>query len=339
MSNYFCKEYEDLYESIQLKRKILSTLSGRDLTIFKKMTHRNLVLSIYTSWDNVIKRSVYDSFVNYKEIIVDASFIKKYFKSVNEKRYVYADFISNISDNQFLITLENLCFSNNLNSKELFELLKRMKFDVNALRVHILKDYRVASAINNLKESGVALIFKGTERPQNIFEYFIAYLDLLIESRNSIAHKYEDDYHFNIDQLDYYLKFIICSTITINEYIQSQVLIKAQEKKVRISNRFYPLKVIRSSDANGRSIIGIRNISSKVFSKDTILYCYDKTENIYREVKIAKIMKNSKEVQEILPYEDYSLEVYCQVKIKSEVKFKICAIRSTSLLFNYQIIV
>ena len=339
MSDFFCREYEDLYESIQLKRKILGSLAGRDLTIFKKMTHRNLVLSIYTSWDNVIKRTVYDSFLNYKEIIVDANFIKKYFKSVSEKRYVYADFINNISENQFSITLENLCFSNNLNSKELFELLKRMKFDINALGTHISKDYRITHAITNLKNSGVALIIKGTERPQNTFDYFIAYLDLLIESRNSIAHKYDDDYHFNIDQLDYYLKFIICSTITINEFIQSQVLIKAKEKKIRVSSIFYPIKVIRSSDTNGRSIIGIRNISNKVFTKNSKLYCFDKADNIYRELKVTKIMKDRDETLEILPYEDYSLEVLSLVKIKKDANFKICALKDTSLPFNYQIIV
>ena len=339
--DFLMKDIEAISKGISLNKKILISLSGDEVTLFKQSLHKNLTLEIYTFWENFAKNLIYECYLNYKKILVDKKFMISFFKNIQEKSYARQLFLKGIDDNKFNITMDNLCFSNNLTYNELKSLLKRVMFDVSEFEKHVNGFPKLDEAIENLKEKEVYPIFENVKSIYKSIEYLEAYLDLLVGNRNSVAHQYQLTEIYNINQFEAILNFIGVVTLLIFEFCGSQLLKKGKSKNEVVYNRLFPVRVIRGNNKDTNAIVWIRNISRKIINKDLKLYCFDENNNIYRIVDIVKICnKEKKECIEILPLEDYTIELITSCKIKSNNKnFVICELDQNCDSYDYNIIV
>ncbi|MVX62222.1 hypothetical protein GKZ28_00720 [Clostridium chromiireducens] len=336
----FTKEIDEISQIISLNQRIISTLNGSDLSLFKKSLHKNLTIAIYTFWENFSKNLIYNCYINYKKILVDKDFLINFFQHIQEKSFARQLFLNSIDDNKFNITMENLCYSNNLNYKELKSLFKRVMFNSDQLRKHLDKFPELSEAIEDLKTNAVYPVFQTVKSHYDVSDYLEAYINLFVENRNTVAHQYQITEIYSLDQFESILNFIKAVTLLIFEFCGSQLLIKAKEKGEVVYKRLLPLCVIKGNPAGETAIIGIRNISQKTITKDVKLYCFDRGNNIYRTVDIIKIIKDGKEHNEILPLEAYSLEVQTNATInKRNDKFIVCELNQNCVSYDYQVIV
>lgn len=314
------KELDEISKVIHLNNSILEGIMGEDKLIFKKSVHKNLIIEIYTFWENYVKKIMYNCYENYKKIIVDREFIVNYIQQVQEKSYTRQLFLASLDENKLNITIENLCYSNNLNYKELNSLFKRLLFKVDDFNKHIDKHPALDRVINELKLSGIDPVFKIVKSRYETSEYVEAYLNLLVENRNIVAHQYELTDIYNLAQFEKIRDFVKELADILYEYCGSQLIKKAKQKSECIYKRFLPIKVIKGNSAGKTAIIGIRNISLRKIGKDSKLYCYDKNKDIYRTLSIINLKKENKECNEILPLESYSMEVYTNTSLNNKYK-------------------
>lgn len=334
-------ELQNIQEVIDLNRKIQGRLKGKELRVFKNTLHKNLVIEIYTFWENFSKSIIYDCYSNYKKLLVDKRFLVRFFKSVNEKSYVRQLFLKNIEENKLNITIENLCYSNNLNFRELELLFKRVMFDVNDFYKHIDGFPGLQEAIKNLQESSIEPVFEEVKSRYDTREYVEAYLDLLVSNRNCVAHQYKIIEIYSIEQFQYILDFIKIMVLVVVEFTTSQLLKKSIIKKEIVSNILHPIKVIKSNSNNSSAILWVRNSSSESINKNERFYYYDRVKKIYRMANILKVLdKDRNDYDYIIPYEDYTVEVKTIAPIKNTYKsFILCRLKTQCRDFEYKIIV
>lgn len=339
--SFFTSELEEIKNIIILNEKILETLEGLDKRLFTRSLHKNLTIEIYTFWENFVKNLIYSCYSNYKKILVDKRFIKKFLQQVNEKSYSRNLFLKNIEDNKFNITKDNLCHSNNLNYKELESLFKRVMFDSNEFKKHIEDFPGLREAIECLKNNAIIPTFDDVEIPKDTTGYVEAYLNLVVENRNSVAHQYQITEIYSINQFKYILKFIELLTLVVFEFCSSQLLKLGMSKKEKISNMLYPVQVIRGKSKCKNALLWIRNSCNKSIKKNDIIYFLDKTKNIYRIAKIITIKNKYREnCTEMLPLRDYSIEIDTVASINKRHKFFIaCSLRPNSSSYEYSIVV
>lgn len=339
--SFFTSELEEINNIIILNEKILENLDGLDKHLFKRSLHKNLTIEIYTFWENFVKNIIYNCYLNYKKILVDKKFIKKFLQQVNEKSYSRNLFLKNIEDNRFNITIDNLCHSNNLNYKELQSLFKRIMFDSNELEKHIQEFPGLSESIECLKNSAITPTFNECEINKDTSGYVEAYLNLIVENRNSVAHQYQISEIYSINQFKHILKFIELLTLVVFEFCSSQLLKLGMAKKEKISNTLYPVQVIRGKSKDMNALLWVRNSCNKSISKNEIIYLLDKTKNIYRVGKIITIKNECREVcTEMLPLQDYSIEIDTVASINKRHKFFIaCSLNSNCSTYEYSIVV
>lgn len=337
----FTLELKEIKEKIILNEKILKTLNGKDKQLFKKSLHKNLTIEIYTFWENFAKNLIYECYLNYKKILVDTRFIKKFLQQVNEKSYSRNLFLKNIEENRFNITKENLCHSNNLNYNELESLFKRVMFDSNEFYKHVEEFPGLQESIDCLKENDIIPTFDEIDISTDVTEYMKAYLNLIVENRNSVAHQYQITEIYNIDQFKFILEFIEILTLVVFEFCSSQLLKLGLLKKEKVSNILYPIKVIRSKSKDKNALLWVRNSCNKLIKKDEYIYVLDKSKNIYRLAKILTIMnKDTEDCTEMLPLHEYSIEIDTVASINTRHKFFIaCSLKPNSNIYEYSILV
>lgn len=66
--NLYEKQLKDIQEIIDLNKKIQQQLNGKELRLFKNTLHKNLVIEIYTFWENFAKNVIYNCYFNYDEL-------------------------------------------------------------------------------------------------------------------------------------------------------------------------------------------------------------------------------------------------------------------------------
>lgn len=339
--NFFTEELKEIEKVIILNEEVLRTLEGEDKFLFKKSLHKNLTIEVYTFWENFVKNLIYNCYINYKKILVDKRFIKKFLEQVNEKSYSRQLFLKNIDENRFNITIENLCHSNNLNYNELEALFKRVMFDSNEFKKHVEGFPGLEDAIKDLKDNAVIPPSDNVEIISNANGYVKAYLDLFVSNRNSVAHQYQIIERYSIEQFKYILNFIKVLTLVVFEFCSSQLLKKGISKKEKIGNILFPVEVIRGKSEHVNAILWIRNSSKKLIKKDDNLYCLDRTKDIYRIANIRSIKnKERKDCVDIWPLEEYSIEIDTATNIKKKHEFFIaCTLESQCSSYEYNIVV
>ncbi len=338
--NLILEEIDDIYKIINLNKKILLALEEKEEILFKKSFNKNLTIEIYTFWENFCKELVYDCYSKYKKIIIDKDFLVGYFEHVQEKSFIRRLFLESIDDNKIDIKKEILCASNKLNFKQLNELFQRIRFSCNDFKKHVNDFKKLDRAIIRLKEECIFPKFKEIKSSPSTLEYLEAYLDLIVENRNKVAHQYNIDEIYTLEQFEVILDFIKIVVFIVFEFCVSQIIKKSKDKQEVISKRIFPLCVIRSNSAEKTAIIGIRNNTRKVINKDTQLYFYDKSKNIYRMTNILKIVEDGKECYEMLPINSYSVEIdtHAAVKTKNN-RFEIHKIIHNYNPFEYKVVV
>ena len=287
-------ELQNIQDIIDLNRKIQGTLKGKELRVFKNTLHKNLVIEIYTFWENFSKSIIYDCYFNYKKLLVDKRFLVNFFKNVNEKSYVRQLFLKNIEENKLNITIENLCYSNNLTFKELESLFKRVMFDVNDFYKHIDGFPELQETIKSLQDSSIEPVFEEVKSRYDTREYVEAYLDLLVNNRNSVAHQYKITEIYSLEQFQDIFNFIKIMVLVVVEFVTSQLLKKGLIKKEIVSNLLHPVKVIRSNSNNKSAILWVRNSSCKSINKNEKFYYYDRAKKIYRMANILTVLDKDK---------------------------------------------
>lgn len=336
--NLYEKQLKDIQEIIDLNKKIQQQLNGKELRLFKNTLHKNLVIEIYTFWENFAKNVIYNCYFNYKKILVDKRFLVNFFKNVNEKSYVRQLFLKNIEENKLNITMENLCHSNNLNFKELESLFKRVMFDINDFYKHIDGFPGLDSSIQDLIDSFVEAEFEEVKGRYESKEYVEAYLNLLVDKRNSVAHTYEITEIYSIDQFEKILNFIKNIVLLVIEFCTSQLLKKGLANNEKVSDILYPVRVIKSNSKEC-GIIWIRNSSNRIMKKNDKFYCLDKSKKIYRMADVVRALDSKKsECEELIPFKDYTLEIKTASSIKSSYKsFILCKLKSQCNPYEYNI--
>ncbi|MGG0033300.1 HEPN domain-containing protein [Priestia megaterium] len=339
--DFFTKELDEISQIITLNKKILNNLSGQEVSLYKKSVHKNLSIAIYTFWENFAKNLIYNCYDNYKKILVDKKFLINFFQHIQEKPFARQLFLKSIDDNKINITIDNLCYSNNLNFKELKSLFKRVMFNADEFGKHVEEFPQFNEVIEELKINAVDPVFEKVKSRYEAIEYLEAYLNLLVENRNTVAHQYQITQIYTLDQFEAILKFIKIVTLIVFEFCGSQLLTKAKERGEIVYKRLLPLKVIKSNSSGQTAIIGIRNISQRAINKTVKLYCYDRSSCIYRILDIIKIVKQEgNECNDILPLETYSLEVQTSATINQRnSRFIVCELNPNSDSYDYQVIV
>ncbi|EIW6614231.1 hypothetical protein MF669_001726 [Clostridium perfringens] len=323
---------------IGLNRKIIKNLKKEELILFKKTAHKNLTIEIYTYWENITKRLIYNYYLNYKKILVDKKFMIKFFQHVNEKAYVRQLFLKSIEDNKLNITMENLCHSNNMTFKELEDLFKRLTFDISDLKKHINNFKGLKESIDLLKDNAIEPVFEEIKIKPDLNDYLEGYLKLVVDNRNTVAHQYNIIEIYNMDQFEAILNFIKVLISLVYEFCSSQILKKAINKHEKASCILYPIEVILSN-SESEAIVSVRNSSNKVICKDERLYYLDRSTNIYRVAEIKGIRnKEGKDCYEMYPFEKYSLKIDTVANINKKHKtFRICKLNSKCDSYEYNI--
>lgn len=336
----FIEEVDEIERLIKLNRKVLCTLRAEETVLFKKSMHKNITIEIYTFWENFVKKLIYHCYSNYKKILVDKKFLIKFFQHVNEKPYVRQLFLQSIDENRLNITKENLCHSNNLTFKELNNLFKRMTFDTNEFKKHVQNYSKLDQAIIELKNNSIDPVFEEIKSRYDSFEYLQAYLDLFVDNRNTVAHQYEITQIYSLDQFECILNFVKITTEIVFEFCVSQLLKKGRIKKQKVCNILYPVRVIKGNSSEN-AIIWIRNSSKKVINKNEKIYCLDRKNDIYRIANIISIRnKTREECNEILPLEDYSVEIETEASLNNRNnKFITCGLKSECEEYDYNVVV
>ncbi|ETT45728.1 hypothetical protein C162_20381 [Paenibacillus sp. FSL R7-269] len=338
--NALSQDIGEILEIIKINGNILGTLHGKDASLFKKSSHKNLIIEIYTFWENFSKKIVFSYFENYKKILVDKNFLVNYFQHVQEKSYTRKLFLNSIDENKFNITPENLCYSNNLNFKELKSLFQRIMFNENEFAKHTENHKELETALEDLKNNQIVPIFKDIKTRYEVIEYVEAYLNVLVENRNIVSHQYQLVEVYTLKQFESILNFIKIMSSLVYEYCESQLLIKAIEKEELVCKRIFPLRVYKGNSRGQTAIIAIRNSFHKIITKDTKLYCYDRANKIFRKVEIIKIFKFEKEHYEILPLETSTLEVQTVATINNRNhNFIIYALNPNTETYSYELVV
>ncbi|EOU2110112.1 hypothetical protein C0L82_12830, partial [Clostridium perfringens] len=276
-----------------------------------------------------------------KKILVDKRFLVNFFKNVNEKSYVRQLFLKNIEENKFNITMENLCYSNNLNFKELESLFKRIMFDINDFYKHIDGFPGLDNSIQDLRSNSVEAEFEEVKGRYETKEYVEAYLNLLVNKRNSVAHQYEITEIYSIEQFETILNFMKRIVMLVIEFCTSQLLKKGLTRKEKVSDILYPVKVFKSNSNNNNGIMWIRNSSNRPMKKDDKFYWLDKSKRIYRMAHVVRILDNNRlECEELIPFKDYTVEIKTVSSIKNTYKsFILCKLKSQCNPYEYNITV
>ncbi|PGR23031.1 hypothetical protein COC52_24880 [Priestia megaterium] len=320
-------ESKNLQDLFTMEEKIINLLPQDDARKYRRIIHKNLVIEIYTFWENFVKELIFECYKKYKKVIVNTQFIKRYFKSIQDNSYIRKVFLGNITDEGFNITIESLCHSNNLNYDVLTDLYSKLCFDKNDFAIHLNENTSLSCTINDLKGNFVEPIFDETTKPPyNKIQNIKGYLQVLVASRNTVAHQYQVSEIFTLNQLQSIFNFIVALCEVIIEYCSSQILKKSAEMKENISKRVFPKLIIRSNSKERTAILWIRSYSKKIVPKNKALFCYDKNSGIYRKASIVQIKnKDQQDCTEILPYEDYSIEINTDSMIRQRHKaFNIC---------------
>lgn len=337
--NHLITQSEKLEELFLMERKIFNLLSSDDALKYRRIIHKNLVIEIYTFWENFAKELIFHFYKKYKKVIVNTMFIKRYLKSVQANSHIRNVFLGNITDDGFNITIDSLCHSNNLSYSVLTELYKKICFDLDDFSIHVKESIELDTAISELKSNSVDPIFDEEKPPYSKLNYVKGYLEVLVRSRNIVAHQYQVTEIFKIDQLQSISKFVVALCSVMIEYCSSQVIKKSIEKEESISKRMFPKAIFRSNTQGGTALLWIRSYSKTAIHKESDLFAYDKSTGIYKKVEIRQIMDNHQKVcDQILPYVDYSIEVSTECKIrKRHQTFNVCALQENIPEYSYSI--
>lgn len=331
---------EEIKERILLDKEILNKLDPQKKLIFKKSAHKSLTIEIYTFWENFCKSLAYQCYNDYKGVLLDKRFLVNFFQFVQEKSYTRQLFLKGIDDNKIDITKDNLCHTNNMNFKELKALFKRIMLEVEEFEKHINGFSGIEQIKNKLQSSQVIPAFDEANPNYSLMGYFEAYLNLIVTNRNIVAHEYQINEIYSLEQLELLVEFIELATGVVFEFCVSQIIKKSELKKINSYKRFYPLKVIKSNAGGSNAIIGIGNVSNLSINREEELFYFDREMKIYRIAKIVKICENRTECNQILPLHQYSLEIQTAATINSRnPNFKIGKLYKNNIEYKYPIVV
>lgn len=355
--NILNEDFNKVLELIELEETILTLLDGKQKNLYKKAIHKNVIIELYTFWENFVKNIIYSTYTNYKKLIINERFLKKYFKQINENSYVRKKFLENINENVIEITIETLCHSNNLNDSVLRQLLGRINFDVTDLDKHIDSSESLKNSIEELKASFIKPIKREEinedsleesyqvtpEKEQTITELRFLdqvnnYLYTLIELRNEVSHSYNITEIYNLYDLKMLAKFIFELCVIVLEFIGSQLIKKSISSNQDVIHRLYPIKVFKNS-SSGLCIVGINNFTREIIEVEEYLFMYSRGKKIYKFAKIESIKSNEDFINELLPYHTAALKLKTDAVIRSEHKtFHLYSLKSFEDEFEYKLI-
>lgn len=355
--NILNEDFNKVLELIELEETIFNLLDGKQKYLYKKAIHKNVIIELYTFWENFVKNVIYSTYTDYKKLIVNEKFLKKYFKQINENSYVRKKFLENINENVIEITIETLCHSNNLNDSVLRQLLGRINFDVTDLDKHIDSSANLKCSIQELNNSSIKPIKSEgikvdsleefvqltSETTQNITELrFLdqvnSYLYTLIELRNEVSHSYTITEIYNLKDLKMLAEFIFDLCVIILEFIGSQLIKKSILSNQNVIQRLYPLKVFKNN-SNDFCIVGINNFTREVLNVEQDLFMYSRGKQIYKFARIESIKINEEFINELLPYQTAALKLKTDAVLRSDHKtFHLYSLKSFKDEFEYKLI-
>ncbi|MDR7696298.1 MAE_28990/MAE_18760 family HEPN-like nuclease [Lactococcus lactis] len=300
--------------NIEFNQRIFENLSSKEKQEYKKILHKNNLLEIYTFWENIIKDIIFSTFQEYKTSILNSKVLSNYIIDVHNKRYLRDAFHQELVEkNSIKISKDMLCASNNLTFEEIKKILKKIEFNLENLSEFINSDNRIIESMEELKKNDIIpLNSSDTDIVKNNKDTCFAYVNLIVEERNKIAHGSASDEIYNSEKFLLIYDFIYNLVRCFNNYL---IYCTTGLPKTNFRN-LYIVEVIRSNNSDTNAILCIKNLSGHIISKNTTLYiCID---NILKPAYIKEIRTEDKVKtnEDIQPFTSYSIEVYTEIPIR-----------------------
>lgn len=334
-------EYKDLVnnfksikELIDLEKEIIRKLNSEQNLRYRQVIHKNMIIEIYTFWENFVKNLIYNTYIDYKKYIVNEEFVKKYLKFINENSHIRKLFIKNIKHDSLNITLETLCHSNNLNDKVLKELFIRITFDIQDLNKHIIGASKLNIAVENLKTSSIKIERRNEEDEENVstllnesleddisskrlLDAVYNYIYSMVQLRNNVSHNFRVDEIYKLEDWEKLADFIFEVCFVLIEFCKSQTIKKIISTEKHVLKRMYPKKVFMHS-AKGECVLGITNLSGRIVKLESPLYIYSPSSDLYKIAIIKGLQINKDNLIEALPFQQVGIKLETNAKIKPE---------------------
>lgn len=346
------QEFNNIRDLIDLEKLIVEQLDGNNRLRYREVIHKTLVIELYTFWENFVKNLVYDVYADYKNLVVNEEFIKRYFKNINENAYLRKKFLDNIQDDKINVTVETLCHSNNLTEKVLKDLFMRINFDPNELDLHLKNAESLREALEKLNESSIQKIERSTltsledgehvsqdlnissRQVHNCYDY----LNTLVQLRNDVAHNFHVDEIYVLDDFEKFADFMFELCMIILEFSKSQIIKKIIDKtdnSISVLRRLYPKEIFKQTD-NGTCIVGVNNFGNKIITLETIMYLYSPSLKIFRIAIVKNIQQHRSNVLEALPYQQVGLELKTNMNlIRSKPHFHLFHFNELKVEYDY----
>lgn len=341
------QQFSEIYSLLELEKSIFSKLNGLDKLRYREVIHKTMVIELYTFWENFVKELIYDTYLTHKKMIVDEEFIKKYFKNINENNYLRNKFLENISEDKITITIDTLCHSNNLDEKVLRDLFKRINFDTNDLDKHLKSADLIKTSLISLQDSSIKKIEKNTQFEIRVDDVqsdngrhlrgIYDYIHTLVQLRNNVSHNFKVDEIYSIEDFEILSGFLYEVSFSILEFTKSQSIkkmISFHPTETKILRQVYPRKIFRRTK-DGFCIVGINNFGNKIIEKDSVLYFYSSSLDIYQMAVVLEIKKNDDFVKEGLPYEEMGLKLKTNMNLNRKDSFNLYHCNEVTSEYSY----
>lgn len=289
---------------IELHDNRLFKLKDINLNQLKETLHKNVILGIYTCWENFIRDIIFDSCIlKFHSVFLSFDFWQKVLPSIFEKGYTKKPFIESLNKKNTYLTKELVCSSNNMNYKEVKRLFKILGICTDTYLSDAIKYSKIMT--NKVENMQAIIPFRGDELTREapnvtvIVNTAIKYIDSLVEYRNEIAHAYKLDEFLNAEQLRLYAEFVILLIDTIYKMLASYIVSKEYlnpNSKIAKVTKLDAIHLEGGQSQKNPAVIEINYLTNgKERIKDKEFWIYDIKKSHCIEIKNEIIMRNEKE--------------------------------------------
>lgn len=325
-------EYEDL---IQTHNSQIFPIEKIDIKMLKLALHRNIILGVYTCWENFCKDVIYDICINkYKKSFVGDSSMKNYLEVIFEKSYLKNKLFNSIQGNSILMEKDLLCSSNNIGYNEMKRLFSLININiVKEFEKQAKNDESFKLIIEELQSlvkvsSGCVELVKGCSSNE-IFKAF-KYIETVVQLRNEISHNYEISEVCSTESLIVIIKFFRWIFNAIYKVVISTIILKEKENKR--SKMIAKLKIVNIYLEGGKTeekpaIIELifKNKECNIKNiKDKLILVYDSSNDLFREVEVISCKNSSGNNIKLVPRDGKIIaKISCGCKLKRGKNFEI----------------
>lgn len=282
-------ELENLINKKNIKKEIKPLL--------KEMRSRDSIIQLYTFLETSVKEVIYQCYQNYKSIIVDEEFLKKFLMSILEKGYVRENLAQKIEGLSIRIEKDVLTSSNNMKFSIISNQFLRYNFDIKRFSKLLEENSKLKEIVKNLNDIQVVPI-KSSNDNFRIGEY----LDYIVVLRNEISHS-SASIQLNREQLEKYCEFLKEFLIVIEKFIINELRRKyyknEKEDKIEVIEVLYENNI---KNKEFTSSLKIKSKKENIDLKKLIIkeIIKDKEENYYN-IDIIKLENiTEEEISEII---------------------------------------